>query len=69
MAPWPGRCAVAVFLVVAVIARAASGDKIEIVSLVFTALLGTCCGMLGANVGDWRRRKREAGADAAGDAT
>jgi putative membrane protein (TIGR04086 family) len=62
-----GALSVAVFLVVAVVARASSGDKIEVVSLVFTGLLGTCCGMLGANVGDWRRRKREA--DAAGDAT
>ena len=62
-----GALSVAVFLVVAVIARRSGGDDIQIVSLVFTALLGTCCGMLGANVGDWRRRKRDA--DAAGDAT
>jgi putative membrane protein (TIGR04086 family) len=62
-----GAISVAVFLVVAVVAHASSGDRIEVVSLVFTALLGTCCGMLGANVGDWRRRKRET--DAAGDAT
>ena len=63
-----GAISVAVFLLVALVARLASGDPIEVVSLVFTALLGTCCGMLGANVGDWRRRRREA-ADAAGDAT
>jgi putative membrane protein (TIGR04086 family) len=62
-----GAVSVAVFLVVAVAARAVNHDRIEVVSLLFTALLGTCCGMLGANVGDWRRRKREA--DAAGDAT
>jgi putative membrane protein (TIGR04086 family) len=62
-----GAISVAVFLAVALVARIASGDRIEVVSLVFTALLGTCCGMLGANVGDWRRRRRDTGA--AGDAT
>jgi hypothetical protein len=60
-----GAISVAAYLVIALAVHAATGRKISVVALVFTALLGTCCGMLGANVGDWRRRKRE---DAAADA-
>ena len=63
-----GAISVAIFLAVALVAHLASGDRIEIVALVFTGLLGTCCGMLGASVGDRIRRKREADAGTAGDA-
>ena len=60
-----GALSVAVYLVVALVVHAATDDVIRIPALVFTALLGACCGMLGANLGAWRRRSRE-DADAGG---
>jgi hypothetical protein len=40
---------------------------VRIASLVFTALLGMCCGMLGAEIGArWRRRHESAAAGADG---
>jgi hypothetical protein len=55
-----GALASAAYLVVAVIDHVATGREISVAALIFTALLGACCGMLGANIGDWRRRSRAA---------
>lgn len=58
-----GLLSVAVYLVVGVAARSASGRSIPVTSLVFTGLLGTCCGMLGADVrARWHRRHAEGAA-------
>jgi hypothetical protein len=58
-----GLVSVAVYLVVGIAARSASGGSVPVGSLVFTGLLGTCCGMLGADVGArWRRRHTEGAA-------
>ena len=52
-----GLVAVVAYLVVGLLARVATGTHVNVTSLVFTALLGMCCGMLGADVGArWRRR-------------
>jgi hypothetical protein len=63
-----GFVAVIVYLVIGLAAHAATGRAIRPVAVVFTGLLGMCCGMLGASVGDRVRRKREADAGTAGDA-
>jgi putative membrane protein (TIGR04086 family) len=60
-----GLVAVAAYLVIGIVARLAVGDSVQIASLVFTALLGMCCGMLGAEVGARRRRRRAETADGA----
>jgi hypothetical protein len=56
-----GALAVVAYLAIAVVDHALTGRAIRVPALVFTALLGACCGMLGANLGDWRRRRAEAG--------
>ena len=63
-----GLVAVIVYLVIGLVAHAASGRAIRPVAIIFTGLLGICCGMLGASVGDRVRRKRAADAGAGGDA-
>ncbi len=58
-----GLVAITVYLVVGLLARAANGTHVQVTSLVFTALLGMCCGMLGADVGArWRRRHAQGAA-------
>ena len=52
-----GLVAVTAFVAVGLLARVATRSGVNLASLVFTALLGMCCGMLGADVGArWRRR-------------
>jgi putative membrane protein (TIGR04086 family) len=58
-----GLGAIAIYLVVGLAARAATGTDVRVTSLVFTALLGMCCGMLGADIGArWRRRHAQGAA-------
>ncbi len=58
-----GLAAVVAYLVVGLLARVATGTHVNVTSLVFTALLGMCCGMLGADVGArWRRRHAQGAA-------
>jgi len=58
-----GLVAVVAYLVVGLLARVATGDAVRWSSLIFTALLGMCCGMLGADVGArWRRRHAQGAA-------
>jgi len=62
-----GLAAVVVYLAIGLVAHAATGRAVRPVAVAFTGLLGICCGMLGASVGDRIRRRREADAGAAGD--
>jgi putative membrane protein (TIGR04086 family) len=58
-----GLVAVAIFVAVGLVARLVTGTHVNLTSLVFTGLLGMCCGMLGADVGArWHRRRAEGAA-------
>jgi len=58
-----GLVAVAIFVAVGLVARLITGAHVNLTSLVFTGLLGMCCGMLGADVGArWHRRRTEGAA-------
>ncbi len=57
-----GLVSVGAFLAVGLVARLATGSGVNVTSLVFTALLGMCCGMLGADVAARRRRRHAPGA-------
>ncbi len=62
-----GLVAVVGYLLIGIVAHLATGDSVRVASLVFTALLGMCCGMLGAEIGArWRRRRESAAAGADG---
>lgn len=54
--------AVAGYLVILVVARLARGDSIAAISIAFVALISVSCGILGAELGERRRRSRAANA-------
>jgi hypothetical protein len=58
-----GLLATAGYLIIGIVARAASGSEIKPISLAFTALLGVSCALVGAELGDRRRRQRAASDD------
>jgi len=60
-----GLVTVAGYLFVGIVARAASGSEIKPISLAFTALLGVSCALVGAELGDRRRRRAPASDDGA----
>jgi hypothetical protein len=64
-----GLVAVAAYLLIGLADHVASGRSIRVVALIFTALLGVCCGMLGAGIGDRRQRRLDASGQPEGDPT
>lgn len=67
-----GLAALAAYVIVQVIGvvlRFARGDAVHLVAIVFTALLSTTCGMIGAHLGLRRERRRLADQDDAPDST
>jgi len=62
-----GVVAVAGYLVIGVGHSLIKGTAILAVALAFTALMGVSCGILGAELGDRRRRNRAAADDGASD--
>ncbi len=62
-----GLVAVSAYIAIGLLDHVASGRSIRVVALVFTALLGTCCGMLGASIGDRRQRRPDAASHPEGD--
>ena len=62
-----GFVAVVGYLLIGIVARAASGSEIKPISLAFTTLLGVSCALVGAELGDRRRRNRAASDDGTPD--
>ena len=62
-----GLAAVLAYLVIAVVVRLATDSPVDAVPLAFTAFLGVSCGILGAELGERRRRRAPAVTDDPGD--
>ena len=60
-----GIVSVAGYLTIGVVSHVVSATSIKVISLAFTALLGVSCAMVGAELGERRRRRLAPGDDGA----